>query len=474
MAIDYDGIFADIGQIASARKHLKDAANGLGAHKLAAGTVLANGTAERSFLGRMLTVMDAADAATLTQAGKVADLADDYMENLLPERIDSAGQTVAAILADFGTAMRGDSETVKGNTVGVGTVAGSAMVNGSLTSLAATQMAVEDDLVLQCTSVATTNAELWSLASRSRQKTISGIKTGVAYPGTLTDYLGASFTVMLDHAGTQCFADDTLPQLLAAAVTGTSYGTNTDSERDLHLTISTTGGGSAIDLAGGTSAQVGTLTTFYQSMPWGSGTYLSVPRPGTSLDAGGTMYLAVTADTGTVSGTVFGAGGTEMIGHTAEAIGTNQNILAIVADGSSNLVGTFHIVPIGGTGLTDSGYTRHYRVTQTEFFKDASRGGSTLVAQTDWSATAGSHALREMLSSGLGGTLVTGSNILSGTGADNITLHLPHRFQVGEQFLWATTGTDAGQFQSFFRDQFGVTLPNRTDGSHTVDDTLAD
>lgn len=79
--------------------------------------------------------------------------------------------------------------TYDGQAVGTG--------DGYLSAWAATQMAAEDDVTVECVSVAGgAGAELWSITSRLQGELSDRATTGVAYPSaTQTDQLGISFTI---------------------------------------------------------------------------------------------------------------------------------------------------------------------------------------------------------------------------------------------------------------------------------------
>lgn len=75
-------------------------------------------------------------------------------------------------------------------------------------------------------------------------------------------------------------------------------------------------------------------------------------------------------------------------------------------------------------------------------------------------------------------TSVNGSG-LSGTvdlsySADGGGIVLQAGWQAGDKWTWQTNSDEAGTFQNFFRDQFGLTFPFKLDGTETISDALAE
>jgi hypothetical protein len=84
------------------------------------------------------------------------------------------------------------------------------------------------------------------------------------------------------------------------------------------------------------------------------------------------------------------------------------------------------------------------------------------------SASASGLELREVAGSG-----ATGSVDLSYS-ADATGIVLQVGWQAGDKWTFKTTSDEAGTFQCFFRDQLAITLPSVTDGSETINDSLAE
>lgn len=114
---------------------------------------------------------------------------------------------------------------------------------GKLTDWAATQMAIEDDILLLCTNASTPGSETWRVQSRVRgiPSGNSGLATtGVAFPGTAQDFLGVEFTIEAPTG--RIWNDDQNLISGPAGITGGSRGVNCDSDGMLYVSVIDDGG----------------------------------------------------------------------------------------------------------------------------------------------------------------------------------------------------------------------------------------
>jgi hypothetical protein len=111
--------------------------------------------------------------------------------------------------------------------------------------------------------------------------------------------------------------------------------------------------------------------------------------------------------------------------------------------------------------LSDSGGTRTVSV-----YKDS---GKTQKVAEGSKAGDGEVTLAEQNSSGLSGTV----DVTYTTDDSDIVLILPFAFAVGDKFTFSTSISASGNFQYFFVQQFGESLPSAASSSETVTESWA-
>jgi len=115
---------------------------------------------------------------------------------------------------------------------------------GELQAWAASQMAVNDDILLVCINASTAGSEQWRVQSRIRG-TFSGNSgiaiTGTAFPGDNQDFAGVSLTV--GAVAGRIFGDDNALLSLPGNITGGEKDENSDSAGKIYAAVIDEGGG---------------------------------------------------------------------------------------------------------------------------------------------------------------------------------------------------------------------------------------
>lgn len=429
MAYSWSTIFADIGKVIKTANTIDGFADDLDTLKTELEGQFDDDADDVDFLADLVAALNSAKASAQGNIGNVVNRLKAYLTDLLPAQIDCTYSTVDDILDDMIAKMIVESQTVDGNAVSASEEdnAANRIGTGTLEGLDATQMAVNDDIRIECVSANTAGAERWRLHSRTRGAIAGQATTGTAYPEEgQDDDAGIEFTITRKTACT--VAEDGGSQLANVTIAGGVKGTNCDAEGKVYAkvlgtsvtepTIANDGGGqlSSPVFTGpikGTNCDAsgilylnlaGTVTTITEANDGDN--QLSGYDGITGLswavntDADGKIYLEIVDDGGGYYHVDLYMDGAKslLVGHTGTYSGAGSQ--AITADNSSGLGGTITVDAVVGA---DADIAVTFPFVIVEVFSDSGR--SAKVAQGVDSGPNVSLTLAEENSSGLTGTI---------------------------------------------------------------------
>ena len=240
MATNWTAIFTDFGKIVLSFNDTEAFQVSIDSNRDDFNTVFGD-TAERQiFMTDLMAALNSVESGKRSTKSSMVSRCKDYITGFLNPQMEGTHSNVTDILADMVIKMVDDSETVNGCDVTAIDNGGDRTGNEVMAGLAADQLAIDDEIRVECISAGTEGAERWSVNSQALNGSVGTATTGSAYSSN-----GITFTI---NRKTAVINNDGDSQIGGISIFGMVKSVNCDASEKIYPKLTATGGTMAVEL----------------------------------------------------------------------------------------------------------------------------------------------------------------------------------------------------------------------------------